>query len=71
MWTALRYISMTTGLPSGTADLAERQDNRCMGLLVCKKLDYLVMNDKVSSENDLMGSRGTGPSDKRQVLIWA
>lgn len=38
MWTVLRYISMTSERPpSGTADLAGRQDNLCMGLLVCKK----------------------------------
>lgn len=83
MWTVLRYISLTTELPNGTADLAERQDNHCSGLSVCrKKLDNLAtwctyLTDKVNSENDLMGSRGTGRSDKvlkvdhRQVPIWA
>lgn len=85
IWTVLRYISLTTVLPNGTADLVERQDNHCYGLSVCrKKLEYLAtwcthLTDKANLENDLMGSRGTGPSDKvlkvdhRQAhyLMWS
>lgn len=80
MWTVLRYTSLTTELPNGTADRAERQNNHCSGLSVCrKKLDYLATwcTDKVNLENDLMGNRGMGPSDKVlkvdhcQAPIWA
>lgn len=68
MWTVLRYISMTSGLPpSGTADLAGRQDNLGVELLVCRKLDDVATwwwLTTCALNNDLMGSRGMAASYK-------
>lgn len=72
-------ISMTTRLPSSTADLTERQrittglDYRLIERN--QKSSYLVnsfaegMTDKVHSDDHLIGSRGMGPSDKVKLSM--